>query len=505
MTREERDDCMYWVWLAGACGAASKDFAWLMAHYVDPFDIYRLDDEELERLDGIGDRTRLRLANKSLVWAAEVLQSCMESGVQVYHYRDRRYPECLRTLVDPPVVLYVLGELPEEIYYGLCIGMVGTRKMSEYGRQTAYKISHELGAAGCVIVSGMALGVDGVSACGVLAAGGKTVAVLGSGFNHIYPKEHERLKDAILERGALVSEYPPDEYPRQWNFPKRNRLISGLCQGVILIESAAKGGSMITAQMTIDQGKALFALPGKVGERNSEGPNAMIKLGAYVALSSADIKKHYEYLYKDCFDEERMDYARRHPVNIDEALRRYGVSGMYYRGRYDEAAAYVPTVPEAPTSRSPKPSRQSRSAEKPTEKKTTEKKMTEKEMPSLTVAEYLAGVTPVGVEPITVDEAIRMHREEEAERVAEERAVERGRRERKQLREQAVGDPSSALLSTLDPMAVKVFEQMPVDRAVAPDALLVGGADMGTVLMALSMLEIVGLVTALPGGLYIRA
>ena len=221
------DSILYWLWLSKQCGIASKEFGKLMKRYDSPFDLYQLDEEEVDRLSGIGDSLKQRLADKNLDFAYRTKYECDKMGVSLIPYGDPRYPERLRMLEDPPVLLYVMGELPN-MDDRLCIGMVGTRKMSEYGRQSAYKISYELAAARAVIVSGMALGIDGVSAAGALAAGGTTVAVLGCGLSVVYPKEHGRLMQAIGAHGAVVSEFPLSEKPFGANFPKRNRIISGL-------------------------------------------------------------------------------------------------------------------------------------------------------------------------------------------------------------------------------------------------------------------------------------
>ena len=256
------EDILYWLWLSERIGIASKEFGKLVKRYDSPFDLYRLEEEEIEGLEGVSERLKLKLADKNLDFAYKTKYECAKKGIHVIPYGDARYPERLRQLEDPPVLLYVMGELPS-MDERLCVGMVGTRKISEYGRQSAYKISYELASAGMVIVSGMALGVDGVSAVGALAAGGTTVAVLGCGLSVVYPKEHARLMRAIAAHGAVVSEYPLSEPPYGGNFPKRNRIISGLCQGVLIVEGAQGSGALITASLAEKQGRDVFALPAR--------------------------------------------------------------------------------------------------------------------------------------------------------------------------------------------------------------------------------------------------
>lgn len=319
------ESIMYWIWLAERFGIASKDFPRLAENYSDPYDVYRLDEEEIEQLEGIGDGVKKRLCDKSLESAYSIMRYCAKHKIDVIGYSDPKYPSRLKSIEDPPVLLYCVGTLPN-MDRRLCIGMVGTRKMSEYGAQSALKISYELAAAGVCVVSGMALGIDGVSACGALEAGGATVAVLGCGVDVTYPREHARLMKAIARRGAVISEYPPSSEPRAENFPKRNRIISGLCQGVLIVECAKRSGALITASRAIDQGRELFALPGKIDDVSSAGPNELIQDGANVVLGAADIIDHYGFLYGDVIDYGALTRARAR-FDLDAGtLKKYGVA-----------------------------------------------------------------------------------------------------------------------------------------------------------------------------------
>ena len=261
----KNQDTLYWIWLAEKCGPASKEFNRIIEKYEDPFDVYRLDEEELEQFSALGKTVREKLCQKDLEGASEILRYCKQNRVDVISYADRRYPERLKQLQDPPVVLYCKGHFPE-FDSSLCIGIVGTRKMSEYGKQSAYKIAYELAASSVVTVSGMALGIDSVAACASVMAGGRTVAVLGCGIDTVYPKQHKKLMDEICRHGAVITEYPPKEKPHGYNFPKRNRIISGLCQGVLVVEGAVGSGSLITANAAINQGRQVFAVPGKISD-----------------------------------------------------------------------------------------------------------------------------------------------------------------------------------------------------------------------------------------------
>ncbi len=322
------ENTLYWIWLAERCGIASKDFGRLMTKYESPFDIYRLDDEETERIEGIGRALKNRLTDKSLDKAYATLKYCSQKKISIIGYSDKRYPARLREIEDPPVLLYVLGNLPD-MNSRLCIGVVGTRKMSEYGCNSAYKIGYELSAANTVVVSGMAQGIDGISACGAIAAKGETVAVFGSGLSVVYPKEHIPLMKKIIENGAVVSEYPPTERPNGYNFPKRNRIISGLSQGVLVIEGISNSGALITAKKAISQGRELFAMPGNIDEINSAGPNALIKDGAIVTLGAEDILTHYDFLYHDYIDYRGLRKAMTDAVPLEKGLEICGVDDVY--------------------------------------------------------------------------------------------------------------------------------------------------------------------------------
>lgn len=430
------ESSLYWIWLSERCGIASKDFGRLAARYDEPFELYRMESEEIERLDGISGALKERLCDKSLESAYAILKYCRASGVDIIAYTDARYPSRLRTIEDPPVLLYCMGKLPD-MNSRLCIGMVGTRKMSDYGMQTAYSIAYELASANAVIVSGMALGVDAVCACGALEAKGETVAVLGCGISVTYPKEHERLKSAIVRRGAVVTEYPPNEPPQARNFPKRNRIISGLSQGVVVVEGSLSSGSLITAARAVDQGRELFALPGKVNESNSEGPNKLIREGANVVLRSDDIIHYYDFLYRDAVSYRGLANAKKSSVLTERTLARYGISRVSYRGRYN--------VPE--------PS-------EPAEEKASD---------------------------------VNKPREKAAKRIE--------KKEEARIQEP---DRSQEVLSSLDATSRRVFELMPLDKAVTADELSAQGVSIGDAVTAFTMLELAGLVTSLPGGMYIR-
>ena len=323
------EDRLYWVWLADRCGAASKEFAKLITRFENPFEIFRLEPEEIDTIKYIGQRLKDRLSEKSLEHSYSILKYCNDNGIEIITYADKKYPSRLKTLEDPPAILYCLGNMPD-IDRKLCIGVVGTRKISAYGMHSAYKISYELASAGACVVSGMALGVDAVAACAAIEAGGCTVAVLGCGIDIVYPKQHAKLYREICKHGCVLTEYPPAEAPYGSNFPKRNRIISGLCQGVLVVEGNRQSGAMITAQMAISQGREVFALPGKINDGNSEGTNDLIQKGVNVALCADDMIYHFDFLYHEAVDYRGLHLGKSRSDFSREALVKRGVRGELY-------------------------------------------------------------------------------------------------------------------------------------------------------------------------------
>ena len=434
-------DALYWIWLAAKCGVASRYFDKLIQKYPNPFDIYRLESDEIEQLDGLTDKQKDKLCEKDLDASYEILKYCKSNKVDIVTYADRRYPERLKNLQDPPILLYCLGHFPN-FNESLCIAMVGTRSMSEYGKQSAYKIAYELSSAGALVVSGMALGVDGVAAAGALSAGGRTVAVLGCGVDTVYPKHHKDLMEQIARHGAVITEYPPKEGPHGYNFPKRNRIISGLCQGTVVVEASLDSGALITAKRAIEQGREVFAIPGKINDEGAQGPNSLIKEGAYAVLTADDILKQYEFLYSDLIDKKKLSRARMNIPSADSALRKYGL--LYAIGGEDKAEEAF----------SVKGSRKRKAQREQTEQKAADvPKKTETETP----------------------------------------------------RTQSEAEPSNAaLIASLDTNTRRILESLPLDKAISIDKIVLDGIGVTELITALTMLEIEGLVASLPGGLFIR-
>ena len=218
---------------------------------------------------------------------ARELELAKRAGVGILTPADAGYPETLRTIPDPPLALYVRG-LPE-VASAPAVAIVGARRASLYGLECAERLACELSLRGVTVVSGLARGIDSAAHRGALKAGGRTVAVLGSGLSRVYPPEHERLAGDVAKSGWLVSEYPMETEPLPLNFPRRNRLISGLSLGVVVVEAAARSGALITADMALEQGREVFAVPGPMTAVTSQGTHGLLKQGARLVTSVEDI------------------------------------------------------------------------------------------------------------------------------------------------------------------------------------------------------------------------
>lgn len=253
-----------------------------------PDDLARLQRHgvsELKRVvPSLGDKLTAVRQSGAFAQACERLEA---NWAQLVTFTDAAYPDLLRWLPDPPPVLYVRGELlPED---GLAIAVVGSRRPSRYGQLMARRFGVELAEHGFTVVSGLARGIDGLAHQGALQAGGRTLAVLGSGVNRIYPAEHRRLYDAIRGQGAVVSEFAFDTKPDRWNFPRRNRIISGLSLGVLVVEASDRSGSLHTAHHALEQGREVFAVPGRIDAESSRGTHRLIQGGAKLVTGIGDI------------------------------------------------------------------------------------------------------------------------------------------------------------------------------------------------------------------------
>ena len=278
---------------------------------------------------GIVEAVRIRGEIEKTV--EDELKKLDKLGGKIITIWDKEYPALLKKIYDPPLLFYLLGELTENDQYSVAI--VGTRQPTNYGKVQAERISMELSKQGITIVSGMARGIDSIAHNSAIKFGGRTISVVGSGLDVIYPPENRKLFEKIVEAGAVISEYPLGTKPDAQNFPKRNRLISGLCLGVIIIETGITGGAMQTAAFALDQNREVFALPGNVGVRQSEGTNLLIqKSEAELITSAEDVILELEIKLKpvlgknipkqqidlSLFEEKIINVLNSEPLHIDK-------------------------------------------------------------------------------------------------------------------------------------------------------------------------------------------
>ena len=283
----------YWIWLTTLLDVRSITIQRLMDRFGGPMEIFFGSYDDIPWLTG---RERAALENKDMSRTESVLEKCQRDYIHVVTIQDALYPERLRQIADPPPVLYVRGQLPflDELP---AIAVVGTRRATPYGYKIARKIGQEITAGGGCVVTGMAAGIDGAAARGALLENGPCVGVLGTAIDVDYPAENALLIQDVATIGAIVSEFPPG-YPTQGsNFPRRNRIISGLCCGTCVVEAPRRSGALITANLALEQGRDLFAVPGNVDALNSEGTNALIRDCARAVTCGQDILMEYEGLY----------------------------------------------------------------------------------------------------------------------------------------------------------------------------------------------------------------
>jgi DNA processing protein len=447
-----------WIWLAEKCGPGSSEVLRLVEKIGSIDDIFAADYDRYSDA-GLSERLCEDLCDKDTARAQKIINYCQLAKVGILTYESNNYPTSLRSLKNPPAVLYYAGELPD-FNKKLCISIVGTRKMSEYGMRAAYKIAYEVASSGAIVVSGMALGIDGIASCAAIAAKGKTVAVLGCGIDIVYPKEHKKLKEIIKQNGAVLTEYPPATEPRGSNFPVRNRIISGLSQGTVVVDADLNSGSMITAKNAILQGRDVYAVPANIDSENSSGTNSLIRDGAQAVLCGHDIIRNYMFIYREVLNVQKMASSERYSEFDPNAVRNMGIAVRVMpaerkKNELDGIAHSERGKREAKASDEAKLSSEA-SISRPENDKKAEK---------------------TDVHPESGFNAPP---------------------------QKSGGDDSAKILEKLSEKQRRIFDEMPLDRAVTVDYLTKTGFALGEVISALTILEIKGLVASLPGALYIR-
>ena len=277
----------YWVGLNAVRGIGPAKFRAMVEFFGSARAAWEA-DESSWRHAGLDNRAIASLhQSRRAMDPDEEMARMQVLGIQVLTWDDEGYPPYLKEIPDPPPVLYLRGDLQPRDQWAVAV--VGTRRLTSYGRYVTRQLTADLAASGVTVVSGLARGIDGIAHQTALESGGRTLAVLGSGISRIYPPEHRNLAEQITRQGAVVSDFPPDASPEPGNFPRRNRIISGLSLGVLVVEAGAKSGAIITARLALEQGREVFAVPGNINARASLGTNQLIQQGAKLVLTASDV------------------------------------------------------------------------------------------------------------------------------------------------------------------------------------------------------------------------
>jgi len=290
------DSLKAWIMLLRISGLGDAGVTRLAQEIASPADLWS-HPEQIDDLDWISQTVKEQLHNpvEPEDWP-RITKLVEKYSIKYITITDADYPAQLKTIFDPPPILYYRGRWREELFQR-DFAVVGTRKASAYGIAQTRRITLELARAGFTIVSGLAFGVDGAAHTAALDAGGQTLAVMGTGTDQIYPSRHRELAAGILEKGGLlISERCPGSRAERWHFPTRNRIISGLSLGTLVIEGSRKSGALLTSKFAMDQNRDVFALPGDVNRPEAEGPNYLIKLGAKIVTSAQDILEEYQLM-----------------------------------------------------------------------------------------------------------------------------------------------------------------------------------------------------------------
>ena len=306
------------LWLAERSNISDGLKAALLRQFSSPEELYYCRESELAALEmgGMTPEALEALGDKSLDGAEKTLETCLKDGVSFLTPEDPKYPDRLRALYDAPVLLYYKGTLPE--FDDLpTIALVGTRKASPYGLKTAQRLGGEIAQGGGLVVSGLAEGVDAAAMVGALNQRASVVGVLGCGIDLVYPRKNKDLYLQTECQGCILTEYAPGTPPLRWNFPKRNRIISGLSCGTVVVEAPEKSGSLLTARLALDQGRDVFVVPGNVDDPRCAGSNRLLRSGAIAVSCGQDVLAEYQGLY-------RGKLPRYSPISQEEKLEKPG-------------------------------------------------------------------------------------------------------------------------------------------------------------------------------------
>ena len=286
---------LHWIWFAELKDISLLHKHRLLERFGDPEELFRMSEEALLNA-GLPEKERNALSDKDLWKAEQIVERCTKRDIGVLPVADSAYPKRLRNSPDAPIVLYYRGVLPDWESKPF-IGVVGTRKASAYGLQVAHQLGSQIASCGGFVVSGGAAGGDTAAMQGAMSSGFPVVGVLGCGVDVVYPYSNRKLFEKMIAEGCLISEYPPGTEPKPWHFPARNRIISGVSNGVLVVEAPKVSGALITVRHALEQGRDVFVVPGNINSPTCEGSNALLQEGAAPVLSGWDVVSGYEFLY----------------------------------------------------------------------------------------------------------------------------------------------------------------------------------------------------------------
>lgn len=288
----QKDETRFWIGINMNQAITPQRFHLLLNHFPTVKSIWDASSDELSSIQGFKEAAKKFCQERDEEALEKELEKCRKLDLSVLTLADPDYPESLRAIDKPPPVLYLKGNYVKQDQFG--VAMVGTRKNTNYGEKIAGKLARQLVNKGFTVVSGMARGIDTFSHRSALESGGRTVAVMGTGFGHTYPRSNANLMTKIADNGAVITEFPFSQRPTKWTFPQRNRVISGLTRGTIVVEAPDSSGALITAHDALTQGREVFAVPGDVRRPTMKGTHGLIKDGAKLVEDVSDVTEEFK-------------------------------------------------------------------------------------------------------------------------------------------------------------------------------------------------------------------
>lgn len=480
---KKTENLKYWVWFANICGAGSIGGNRILERFkLDPEAIYRADLSDF-RCEGVKPALVEELMRSKDMKEAELIVGyCKKANVEIITLADTKYPFRLKQVISRPILLYCRGNIPD-FDKKLCIAVVGTRNVSRHGSNYTYKTSFDLARCGAVIVSGMARGVDTDAHSGAIDASGTTVAVLGCGIDRVYPSENDDLMKTIIGIGAVITEYKPGTPPNGYNFPMRNRIISGLCQATLVTEASETSGALITARCAEQQGRDIFAMPGNAGELQVAGSNKLLSSGkAQLAVSAYDILARYVAQYPFEIDVSKLSQHKSGKASPLDPAHKSGESKRSVDVKTTESS--IRKSKEAPKEQKDEIESEV-AAESP---ELGDEKYTEKLMSEITDDMY------------GEDSTVLVSSEKDSPENANVKKVDKSPDNSTNSKAAAVLKEIAALGKT----EKTIYDAMSDSAPMSADDIIHKGFSVSDVFRSLTLLEVSGAIEAMPGGLYIK-